>query len=131
MIARSGEKRPCVRVCWRTRARYSSFRRPELLDLAWRQRVRAHDRHPAQVLLSLGREVRRLLPGMQPFCRASIHTYCSDGNLVIYGYYNAIWASGTNGWWGAYLDMQNDGNLVIYYPVSYTEAVWATGTNVL
>jgi hypothetical protein len=54
-----------------------------------------------------------------------------DGNLVIYGYYNAIWASGTNGNYNAYLDMQTDGNLVIYYPVSYTQAVWATGTNVL
>jgi len=54
-----------------------------------------------------------------------------DGNLVIYGYYNAIWASGTWGNPGAYLDMQDDGNLVIYLPVSYTTAIWATGTNVL
>ena len=34
---------------------------PELLDLARRERVGAHDRHPAQVLLGLGREVRQLL----------------------------------------------------------------------
>ncbi len=61
MIARSGEKRPCVRVWLEDAREVLLVQAPELLDLARRQRVRAHDRHPAQVLLSLGRQVRQLL----------------------------------------------------------------------
>ncbi|MEC0180683.1 hypothetical protein P4H61_04120 [Paenibacillus peoriae] len=49
----------------------------------------------------------------------------TDGNFVIYGYPNAIWATDTNGWGNAFLVVQDDGNVVIYG----TKAAWATGTN--
>ena len=71
-----------------------------------------------------------------------------DGNLVLYGerlndqpgpgygnVYNgpqsfgrgSYWPSGTAGNSGAYLDMQADGNLVIY--TADRRAIWATGTS--
>jgi hypothetical protein len=50
----------------------------------------------------------------------------ADGNLAIYTNYNkAIWTSGTSGNNGAFLVVQNDGNMVIYQG---TNAIWATGT---
>jgi hypothetical protein len=49
----------------------------------------------------------------------------SDGNLVVYSPYRALWASGTNGRATTSTVMQGDGNLVIY---GYTGAIWATGT---
>ena len=52
----------------------------------------------------------------------------SDGNLVIYDSSRkvAIWATGTTGHPGAFLAVQEDGNIVIY---SGSRApVWATGT---
>ncbi|MGO9903657.1 MAG: hypothetical protein ACLP0J_29230 [Solirubrobacteraceae bacterium] len=54
-----------------------------------------------------------------------------DGNLVIYGYTGAIWATGTGpGHPGAWLNMQNDGNLVIYwYNGAGLVPIWASGTN--
>jgi hypothetical protein len=48
-----------------------------------------------------------------------------DGNLVIYGFPGALWASGTDGQGGQFLIVQSDGNLVIYKP---GPAVWATNT---
>lgn len=62
---------------------------------------------------SAGRAVSRCL--MQP-----------DGNLVIYGYPDAIWNSQTYGHPGAYLVLQDDGNLVIYHN---DKAIWWTGTH--
>jgi hypothetical protein len=50
----------------------------------------------------------------------------ADGNLVIYNTgEGAVWASDTSGFEGAYLSIQNDGNLVIY---SGNEAIWASNT---
>jgi hypothetical protein len=40
----------------------------------------------------------------------------TDGNLVIYGCNGPIWASNTSGNPGAYLKLQNDGMLAIYSP---------------
>jgi hypothetical protein len=60
----------------------------------------------------------------------------ADGNFVVYDWGNApVWASGTQGFWWSRLDMQNDGNLVIYsgteippfFPLN--TAIWASGTN--
>jgi hypothetical protein len=56
-----------------------------------------------------------------------------DGNLVLYRYripgllplYGAVWASGTVGQPGAYVVLQDDGNLVIKRGAT---PVWATGT---
>jgi hypothetical protein len=39
----------------------------------------------------------------------------ADGNLVLYKGKEALWASKTSGHPGAYLSLQDDGNLVIYY----------------
>jgi hypothetical protein len=51
----------------------------------------------------------------------------TDGNLVLYGYsHEPVWASNTQGNPGAFLAVQDDGNVVIYRPVI---PVWATGTN--
>ena len=51
----------------------------------------------------------------------------NDGNFVVYqAGVGAIWASGTNGNWGARLVMQGDGNLVIYR--TNGTAAWATMT---
>ena len=47
----------------------------------------------------------------------------ADGNFVVYGPNGATWASGTNGWPGAYAQMNFDGNFVIYYPDAYGGAV--------
>jgi hypothetical protein len=59
----------------------------------------------------------------------------TDGNLVLYdtsGRWH--WASKTQGNPGAFLNVQNDGNLVVYRAGSATEtannALWAAGTNV-
>jgi len=50
-----------------------------------------------------------------------------DGNLVLYEYsHNAVWASNTQGNPGAYLAVQDDGNVVIYVPEC---PIWSTGTN--
>jgi hypothetical protein len=51
-----------------------------------------------------------------------------DGNLVLYipNPTRPIWASGSNGRGAAYLQMQNDGNLVLY---SAGHATWASGTS--
>jgi hypothetical protein len=57
-----------------------------------------------------------------------------DGNLVLYRnrivgcriIREAVWSSGTCGHPGAYLVVQNDGNVVIYDP--YGRALWNTGT---
>jgi hypothetical protein len=60
-------------------------------------------------------------------------TFQSDGNLVLYSGDAAQWASNTTwgcGVWNSYvcvLDIQNDGNVVIYNSLSLS-AVWATGT---
>jgi uncharacterized protein YkwD len=49
-----------------------------------------------------------------------------DGNLVEYGNGRALWASNTSGNPGAFLAMQNDGNLVVY---SRTSApLWSSHT---
>lgn len=59
----------------------------------------------------------------------------TDGNLVVYATEfrkrsgrAASWASNTNGNNGAFLAIQNDGNMVIYNAAN-TQALWATGTN--
>lgn len=68
--------------------------------------------------------------------RATYVIFQTDGNLVTYngGPPNAAWASGTGeatcGPLPCYLDIQNDGNVVIYVrntPVTY-RSVWATNT---
>ncbi len=61
-----------------------------------------------------------------------------DGNLVVYSYVlrgnyyyvNALWASGTSGEGATNLDLQIDGNLVIYKnnSMSPSSALWASGT---
>jgi hypothetical protein len=50
----------------------------------------------------------------------------TDGNLVDYSWRRALWASNTAGKSGADLEMQADGNLVIYAPGHV--AVWASNT---
>jgi hypothetical protein len=50
----------------------------------------------------------------------------TDGNLVIYGFNDPIWASGTHGNEGSYLVLQDDRNVVIYKP---NAPIWATGTH--
>jgi hypothetical protein len=51
-----------------------------------------------------------------------------DGDLVIYdaARRRAIWSAGTKGNPGAYLDIQDDGNVVIY--TSARKALWSTNT---
>jgi hypothetical protein len=49
-----------------------------------------------------------------------------DGNLVIYGYPNALWASNTDGKGGAYCVIQDDENFVIYQGAT---AVWNSRTD--
>src|SRR5512133_1148209 len=49
-----------------------------------------------------------------------------DGNLVLYGESGPLWASKTLGKSGAYMEMQGDGNFVMYD--SSGRALWATGT---
>lgn len=50
-----------------------------------------------------------------------------DGNLVIYSPSRAIWASGTSGRQAKQLNMQPDGNLVIYD--TQGQAIWNTRTS--
>ena len=52
----------------------------------------------------------------------------SDGDLVIYdaARRRAIWSTGTKGHPGAFLAVQDDGNVVIY--AGSRAAIWATGT---
>jgi len=50
-----------------------------------------------------------------------------DGNLVVYNSTGAVWASNTNGHEFAYLRMQDDGNPVIY--ASNGAPIWATNTS--
>jgi hypothetical protein len=54
----------------------------------------------------------------------------TDGNLVLYDTSNqARWASGTSNHPGAYLNMQDDGNVVVYPAGAvYNNALWATNT---
>jgi hypothetical protein len=60
-------------------------------------------------------------------------TFQTDGNLVLYAGEAAVWAS--NSTWGCgvwnsnvcVLDIQNDGNVVIYNSITL-ESVWASGT---
>jgi hypothetical protein len=49
-----------------------------------------------------------------------------DGNFVIYGFPNAIWATNTAGRPDSTLIVQDDGNVVIYEP--RPRPVWATNT---
>ncbi|MDH5179113.1 MAG: hypothetical protein OEZ39_02425 [Gammaproteobacteria bacterium] len=51
----------------------------------------------------------------------------ANGNLVIYKGQYPVWSSGTHGNPGSVLSMQDDGNLVIYN--KYNKPIWATGTN--
>jgi hypothetical protein len=57
-----------------------------------------------------------------------------DGNFVLYDAHgtadaNRLWSSDTSGHPGAYVDVQDDGNLVIYVGIaSPSNALWATGT---
>ncbi len=56
----------------------------------------------------------------------------TDGNLVLYDTSNQPrWASGTSNHPGAFLDMQDDGNVVVYRAGACGEhandALWATG----
>lgn len=49
-----------------------------------------------------------------------------DGNLVLYSPdLTALWASGTAGYSGAFLRVQNDGNVVMYQGAT---PIWATNT---
>jgi hypothetical protein len=54
----------------------------------------------------------------------------TDGNVVIYASNgHALWSTHTSGDIGADLEMQNDGNLVLYAgPVDNERAVWASNT---
>jgi hypothetical protein len=53
----------------------------------------------------------------------------TDGNLVVYepGGAQDVFNSGTHGNDGAYLAVQNDGNVVVYN--SANSSLWATGTD--
>ncbi len=55
----------------------------------------------------------------------------SDGDLVLFDSSgNSMMHTNTAGHPGAYLDMQDDGNLVIYVgSPDPANAIWATGTN--
>ncbi|HEY3036574.1 MAG TPA: hypothetical protein VGJ54_18185 [Streptosporangiaceae bacterium] len=49
-----------------------------------------------------------------------------DGNFVLYdARWNAVWASNTEGYDGAYAVFQDDGNLVVYW---YGWPLWASNT---
>jgi hypothetical protein len=50
----------------------------------------------------------------------------SDGNLVVYAGSTPVWATSTAGYPGAYLLVQNDGNVVVYD--SSGSRLWATNT---
>jgi hypothetical protein len=52
--------------------------------------------------------------------------YQADGNLVVYGPSGPIWNSATHGTSAGHLEMQWDGNLVLYDGAS--QPVWASGT---
>lgn len=51
----------------------------------------------------------------------------TDGNVVTYVGSRPIWGLGTNGYDGAFLSMQCDGNLVLVAPDG--TPIWASGTN--
>ena len=51
----------------------------------------------------------------------------NDGNFVVYVLGEAIWSSGTAGYEGAYLEVQDDGNVVIYTKAN-RKPIWSTGT---
>jgi hypothetical protein len=48
----------------------------------------------------------------------------SDGNFVIYGYPDPIWATNTYNQDGAYIVLQDNGTLVVYE----TTPIWASNT---
>jgi GH25 family lysozyme M1 (1,4-beta-N-acetylmuramidase) len=51
----------------------------------------------------------------------------TDGNLVLYMYGTALWSTGTSGSDGEVAVMQTDGNFVLYGKTS--DPLWASGTN--
>ena len=52
-------------------------------------------------------------------------TLQDDGNLVLYGAGQAVWATGTNGQNAERLEVQKDGNCVLYTP---DKPIWHTDT---
>jgi LysM repeat protein len=52
-------------------------------------------------------------------------TLQDDGNLVLYGGGQAVWATGTNGQESERLEVQKDGNCVLYTP---DKPIWHTDT---
>lgn len=68
--------------------------------------------NPGQYILSPGRH--------------SVLVYQSDGNLVLYDNFRAVWHTGTNGTSRGKLTMQSDGNLVLRD--STNAAIWNSGT---
>lgn len=50
-----------------------------------------------------------------------------DGNLVLYGAAGPAWFTRTEGWPGSVLILQDDGNLVLY--AADGRPLWNTGTN--
>ena len=49
-----------------------------------------------------------------------------DGNFVLYGHGEALWATNTSGNPGAQIRIQNDGNMVMYSVNQ--RVIWATRT---
>jgi hypothetical protein len=46
-----------------------------------------------------------------------------DGNFVAYQGGTARWSTGTNGWYGAFLSVQDDSNIVVY--TSWAYPLWS------
>jgi hypothetical protein len=46
-----------------------------------------------------------------------------DGNFVAYNGSTAIWSTGTHGWYGSYLNVQDDSNIVVY--TSWDYPLWS------
>ena len=82
------------------------------------------------VLYDLGRK-RRVLWSTRTQGRAVRRaTMQKDGNFVLYGYdRKPVWDTGTQGY-AAYLVVQNDGNVVIYYRTNRGNPTpaWASGS---
>jgi hypothetical protein len=68
----------------------------------------------------------RLLPGQVVVAEGLLVTYQTDGNFVLYNKSYPVWATMTNGIPPGYVEMQHDGNLVMYD--INTVPVWATNT---